>query len=428
MAAEEVKLNFIDQVKESRQKILDSFKRSREALQERENDLLTRVDEIEKEYNNKNQEMIELVKDLNDIKSFCFEKLKLNKVSDANDSIRSTIEKKIKELRDDIDTSIEFEWDNLFESDIKQLGTIKLNGPRIPSPTRTFPPHVKPIIPDYKTKKLPSVYCCVSPWLTRNPGELNKPSCMCIDYETGNIYIADEGNHRVQAFSSNGDHLFMFSDKMNAPRGICISQNKVFVTQARGNCINVYELRGKLIKSVGGNEENGIPQFKNPQGLDISDRNNNIFVCDTDNYRIQILTEELKFHSLLGLGILSKPRDVKVTRDRVMVLDHSDLCTSMVIFNSDNVLTNRLMIASRTDSKQPDGRHCFDIDREYNIIMSNYNEHCVCVFNREGEQIHSFGKEGQLIGFFYKPYGVILDNKGRIIVVCQKNKNCLQFF
>ena len=428
MATEIVELNFIEQIKECRKKIQDNFKLSHEALQVREKFLLSRVDEIEKKYNSSNQEMNRLVMDLNDTKSFSFDKLKSNKVVDANEIIRSAIDKKIKELRDDIDISIEFKWDNLFESDIKQLGTIKVNGPSIPSPTRTFPLHVKPIIPDYTTKKLPSVYCCINPWLTRNPGELNKASCMCIDYKTGNIYIADEGNHRVQAFSCNGDHLFMFSDKMNAPRGICISQNKVFVTQARGNCINMYELRGNLIKSVAGNAENGIPQFNNPQGIDVSNRINKIFVCDTDNYRIQILTRELKFHSLLGLGILSKPRDIKVTRDIIMVLDHSDLCTSMVIFNSDHIVTNRLSIASRTNNKQQDGHYCFDIDREYNIITSNYNQHCVSVFNREGELIHSFGEEGQLIGFFYKPFGVALDNEGRIIVVCQKNNNCLQFF
>ena len=41
-------------------------------------------------------------------------------------------------------------------------------------------------------------------------------------------------NHRVQVFSCNGEYLFMFSEKMNGPVGICISQNKVFVTQFSG--------------------------------------------------------------------------------------------------------------------------------------------------------------------------------------------------
>ena len=62
MATAQVKLNFPKQIKESRKKIRDSFKRSHEALQVRENILLSRVDEIEKEYNSKTEKMNKLVK------------------------------------------------------------------------------------------------------------------------------------------------------------------------------------------------------------------------------------------------------------------------------------------------------------------------------------------------------------------------------
>ena len=127
---------------------------------------------------------------------------------------------------------------------------------------------------------------------------------------------------------------------------------------------------------------------------------------------------------MLGIDLLKYPHDVKVTRDRVLVLAGSDPC--MFIFNSDHVLTNRLI--TRGDGKQTDFPFCFDIDREYNIIMSDHSNHCVYVFNQEGEQIHKFGKEGQVIGEFYRPCGIALDNTGHIIVVCEKNTNCLQFF
>ena len=282
---------------------------------------------------------------------------------------------------------------------------------------------MKPVVPDYKTKQLPTAYCCKKSSEQKSPGELNYPKCLAIHYKTGNIYITDLGNHRVQVFSCDGDYLFMFSEKMNGPLGICITQNKVFVTQSTGNCINMYELEGKLIKSVG-SEGNGEAQFKNPRGLDVSYKNNNIYVCDCDNHRIQILIEELKYHSMLGIGLLVFPRDFKVTRDRVLVLDCSDPC--MFVFNSDHVLTNRLI--TRGDGRQTRNPSCFDIDREYNIIMSDYSNHCVYVFNQEGEQIHKLGKEGQGIGEFYHPCGIAVDNTGRVIVVCHKNTNCLQFF
>ena len=423
MATAQVKLDFPKQIKESREKIRDSFKRSHEALQVRENILLSRVDEIEKEYNSKTQEMNKLLEALNKEMKQCEENLSSNKLTDVTEILRTAIDKKIQELTADTDTSIEFKWDNLFETGIEQLGSIKLNGQTMISPTSIFPPHVKPVVPDYKTKQLPTAYCCKKSSEQKSPGELKYPRSLAIHYKTGNIYIADSGNHRVQVFSCNGDYLFKFSEKMNGPVGICISQNIVFVTQYSSHCINMYEIEGKLIKSVG-SEGNGETEFNRPRGLDVCARNNNIYVCDCFNHRIQILTEELKYHSMLGIDLLNYPCDVKVTRDRVLVLAVSDPC--IFVFNTDHVLTNTLITGG--DGKQTNFPCCFDIDREYNIIMTDYKNHCVYVFNQEGEQIHKFGKEGQGIGEFYQPHGIALDNTGRIIVVCHKNTNCLQFF
>ena len=415
--------NFPEQIKESRKKIRDSFKRSHEALQVRENILLSRVDEIEKEYNNKTEKINKLMESLDKNKSLASETLRDNELNETYKQICSAIDTKMKQLTKETDTSIEFEWDNLFETGIEQLGSIKLNGQTMITPTSIFPPHVKPVVPDYKTKQLPTAYCCKKSSEQKSPGELTCPRSLAIHYKTGNIYIADAGNHRLQVFSCNGNYLFMFSEKMNGPVGICISQNKVFVAQFLGHCINMYELEGKLVKSVG-SEGNGEAQFKYPCGLDVSNRNNNICVCDCYNHRIQILTEELKYHSMLRIDLLKYPRDVKVTRDRVLVLADNNPC--MFVFNSDHVLTNRLI--TRGYGKQTNNPCCFDIDREYNIIMSDYSNHCVYVFNQEGEQIYKFGKKGQGIGEFIYPFGIALDNTGHIIVVCGKDTNCLQFF
>ena len=284
----------------------------------RENILLSRVDEIEKEYNSKTQKINNLIEALNKANSLCADTLTNNELKDTHDEVIASINRKLSKLTADTDTSIEFEWGNLFVTGIEQLGSIKLNSETMISPTSIFPPHVKPVVPDYKTKQLPTAYCC-----KKSPGELNRPRGIAIHYKTGNIYVADTSNHRVQVFSCNGDFLFMFSEKMNGPIGICVSQNKVFVTQWSGHYINMYELEGKLIKSVG-SEGNGRTQFYHPRGLDVSDRNNNIYVCDCFNHRIKILTEELMYHSMLRIDMLEYPRDVKVTRDRVLVLDGSD--------------------------------------------------------------------------------------------------------
>ena len=406
MASVPAKINFPEQIKETRKKINDSFYRLHEALCERERILVSRVNEIEKEYYNQTRKISKLVEDL-------------------SQNIFSTSDKltEIAELTADTDSSIEFEWASLFETDIEQLGSIKLNKQTNISPSRTFSPHVKPVVPDYKAKQLPTAYCCKKSSQQKAPGELNGPRGIAVHYKTGNIYIADVNNHRVQVFTCNGDYLFMFDEKMNKPLGICITHNRVLVTQFSGDCINMYELEGKLIKSVG-SEGSGEAQFNYPYGLSVSDRTNNIYVCDRNNNRVQILTEDLKFHSMLGIGAFNHPRDIKVTRDRVLVLDQSDTC--LFVFDSNHILTNRL-ITSGT-GKQTTNPFCFDIDREYNIIMSDLGNHCVYVFNQEGEEIHRIGKEGQGVGEFIEPWGIALDNTGRIVTVCYRDTNCLQLF
>ena len=267
MASRQTTPNFPKQIKETRKKIRDSFNKSHEALQVRENILLSRVDEIERKYTSKTQEMNTVVEALNKATLQCEETLAANILNDFNQQVRSAFDKKIQELTTETDTSIEFEWDNVFETGIEQLGSIQLNSQTLIYPTSIFPPHVKPVVPDYKTKQLPIAYCCKKSSEQKSPGELNCPRSLAIHYKTGNIYIADRDNHRVQVFDCNGAYLFMFSEKMNRPFGICISQNNVFVTQLVSYCINMYKLEGKLIKSVGseGNGHAAQHNFKSAQ-------------------------------------------------------------------------------------------------------------------------------------------------------------------
>ena len=98
MATAEVRANFPEQIKESRKKIRDSFKRSHEALQVRENILLSRVDEIEKEYNLKTEKMNKLVESLDRNKSFTSDTLTSNELKETYQQICSVIDTKTKQL------------------------------------------------------------------------------------------------------------------------------------------------------------------------------------------------------------------------------------------------------------------------------------------------------------------------------------------
>ena len=423
MATVDLGTDFLEQIKQTRTEIKDSFTRCHESLRERETAVLSHLDQIEKEFDAKAKEIRELQESLNRVKRFSTDSLTSNKLTDTQQSIHILIDSKLNELTADTHRGIEFKWDSLFETDIKQLGSIHINGQTNISPIRTFSPQVKPVVPDYKAKQLPTAYSCKKSSEQKAPGEFNSPRGLALHYTTGHIYVADESNHRVQVFGCNGGYLFMFSGNMNSPRGICITGDKVLVTQLNTGSVNMYELQGKLIKSVGSNGT-GELQFSNPWGIAVSERTNHVYVCEYSNNRVQILTEDLKFHSMIGIGVFKGPFDIKVTRDRIFVLDDSDPC--LLIFNSDHLITNTII--TRGSGKQTNNPYFFDIDREYNVIMSDYNNNCLYVFNQTGEEIHRIGKRGQGIGEFICPHGVALDNLGRIVVVCWKDTACLQIF
>ena len=68
MATAHVEFDFPSQVKETRKKIRNTFKRAHEILQVRENSLLSRIDELHQEYETKTRVMQELLGTFNKFK------------------------------------------------------------------------------------------------------------------------------------------------------------------------------------------------------------------------------------------------------------------------------------------------------------------------------------------------------------------------
>ena len=71
---------------------------------------------------------------------------------------------------------------------------------------------------------------------------------------------------------------------------------------------------------------------------------------------------------------------------------------------------------------------CLILDSSSNILITDMDAHCVCVYSFGGELIHRFGKEGELRGDFIKPRGIAIDVEGRFIVASKNPEHCIQFF
>ena len=230
-------------------------------------------------------------------------------------------------------------------------------------------------------------------------------------YQTGNIFVADQSNSRVQVFDKDGKYLYKFGDrngagKMNCPLFIAFYQNTVFVSQNGAGCLLVYDLNGIFLNQLG-TPGNGEGHLNSPHGITINELNGDIFVCDWGNDRVQIFSKDFLFKSQFGKGILKSPSDIKLTNEYIYVLSYKNPFLYSFNYNLTQVETAVLNSISK-HLKLPNS---FCIDGAINFIISDYRHDAIFLFNQEGNLVHKIADSIQ------NPVGVTLDARGRIILV-----------
>ena len=268
---------------------------------------------------------------------------------------------------------------------------------------------------DYKNKTQSVISVC-----DRGTGneQLNYPRGVTVDHNTGNIYVANSLNHCVKVFDNTAKYLLKFGDgkgegKMSFPRGLLIRGNKVFVSH--DHCILVYQLDGKFVSSIG-SKGSGELQFNWPWRLSTDEYNNDIYICDRNNHRIQIISENLQFKSQFGKDTLHFPHDIKHFKDNIFILDESNPC--LHIYNRDLVLQQS--VVTRGVGQQVCSPWFFFIDNFGNILITDHVSNSILILNSEFEFIHEISVSS--------PTGITMDRDDRIIVTSYASHNCLQLF
>lgn len=108
-------------------------------------------------------------------------------------------------------------------------------------------------------------------------GQLNTPRGIAVD-NVGNIYVADNRNHRVEKFDSSGNYVSEF-DKEGIPEGIAIYNGTVYVVDRNDTNVKEFTTDGRLLFSFGAPGTN-TGQLSNPERIAI-DNSGNIYVTDT---------------------------------------------------------------------------------------------------------------------------------------------------
>jgi hypothetical protein len=195
-------------------------------------------------------------------------------------------------------------------------------------------------------------------------GQFNFPYAIAVD-PSGNVYVADTGNSRVQKFSSSGAFITKWS--VTDPRGIATdSSGNVYVSSLNQNRIQKYSSSGAFITQWG-TTGSGNGQFNAPYGI-ATDSSDNVYVAEFNNRRVQKFSSSgafiTKFGSFgTGDGQFEAPVAVTVDSSGVYVSDWGSDgparvqkfcdCPQTTITSGPSGLTNNSSVSFSFSSSEP---------------------------------------------------------------------------
>ena len=224
----------------------------------------------------------------------------------------------------------------------------------------------------------------------------------------------------VLSFGKKGSDVGMFK----YPLGMAVSnRDEIAVADQLNHRVQIFNSNGDVIRSFGrygGNQGD----FDHPFGIAF-DKDGKIFVADSDNHRVQIFNGEGKYIGMFGgkgslNSQLSYPWGLSFdSQGNIIVADSGNKLIK--IFSPDG---NFLMkIGGPGSFSFP--VHCVQCD-EY-LIVSDFNDHNIKVFSREGEYKYKFGKLGEGDGEFNCPCLLSVTKSG-LLMVCDKDNHRIQVF
>jgi len=277
-------------------------------------------------------------------------------------------------------------------------------------------------------------------------GQLNAPYGVGIDGH-GNVWVADSANARFEEFSAVGSFVATYGSRgtgtgqFEDPSGIAVNQstgNVYVVDKTNGR---VEELAGGEFKAFG-SSGSGSGQLSGPSGLKI-DSSGNVWIADTGNNRIDEFTASGVFVQAFGWGVadgkgerevcttgckagiagsgegqLDEPVDITLSGSDIYIADRANRRVEELTTSGAYVRGFGVEGTGSGQFKAPEG---IAADAAGNIYVVDGPDSRVEEFSSSGAFLDEFGSYGTGEGQLRGPTGVAIDAAGDMYVVDSAN-------
>ena len=246
------------------------------------------------------------------------------------------------------------------------------------------------------------------------------------------VVVADNQNHRVQVFDSDGTFLRSFchngenAGKLKNPTGIAIDKDrKIIVSENLNHRVQIVSWEGRHLGSFGG-KGSLDSQLSDPMGLSL-DSTGNIIVADSGNKLIKIFSRDGRFLMKIGgQGSFSFPTYCVQCGEYFIVSDYSENCIK--VFNREGHFQYKFgkLGAGNGEFNCP---WFLSVTQSKYLLVCDHNNHRIQVFELDGRFVGKFGTNGSKLGEFYKPISVaVLSNDQIVVSDCNNQRIQIQIF
>ena len=244
------------------------------------------------------------------------------------------------------------------------------------------------------------------------------------------IVVADQFNHRVQVFDSNGTFLRFFGHRgenageFNRPFGIATDKNRyILVSDCYNHTVQIFSSEGKHLGSFGGRGSLDS-QLQYPFGLSL-DSTGNVIVADTGNKLIKIFTPDGRFVMKIGgQGLFSFPVHCVQCGEYFIVSDSNEHCIK--VFNREGHFQYKFGKQGKRDGEFNCPRF-LSVTQSKHLLVCDGHNHRIQVFELDGKFVGKFGTNGSKLGEINYPISIAVLSNDQI-VVCENKNNRFQIF